>query len=168
VAGISSRRTAPSPSSARPVRRSVSLLQATRGDRPITPIYAGRRVTVESAEMVSIYVMGKVNRRAIQYPQGQRRGDGGVAVAGGAMPDAALTNIRISHFNGEIETVSFAPPPDGSQKNPLRLKNGDLVSVTDTIPSSLSSGGSTNPASSRSGRQAGEAVGCVRDGEGCG
>ncbi|MCL5105323.1 MAG: polysaccharide export protein [Armatimonadetes bacterium] len=116
---------------------SVSLREATRGDRPNNPdIRPGDVVTVESAEMVSIYVMGKVNRPGLYNVRKDSAGVmEAIAVAGGAMPDAALTNIRVSHLNGEIETVSFAPSgPDGNQKNTLRLKNGDLVSVTDTIP----------------------------------
>lgn len=116
------------------VRESVTYQQAISGDEAYNKLlHAGDVVTVESPEIISFYVMGKVFRPGAFTLRKDNAGIlQAISLAGGTMDDAALSKVTVTHLNGESETISLVSVTlDGKQSEPLKLQSGDLVVVPD-------------------------------------
>lgn len=116
-------------------KESVSLTEVMRGSEAANKtIFAGDVVTVESVELIPIYVMGQVARPGLYN---LRKDSAGVleaiTVAGGTTESAALSKITITHLAGDSETMSIVPAVmGGKQQGSLKLRPGDLVVVPES------------------------------------
>lgn len=114
------------------LKESVPLSDVMHGSEPANKtVYADDVITIESVEMIPIYVMGHVARPGVYN---LRKDSAGVleatAMAGGTTDDAALSKVTITHLTGDSETVSILPAMlEGKQKTSVKLRSGDLVVV---------------------------------------
>ena len=116
-------------------KESVQLTEVMRGDDSANkPIFANDVVTVESVELMPIYVMGQVARPGLYS---LRKNSAGVleaiTVAGGTLENAALSKVTITHLTGDSETVDIAPAVMAvKQPSSTKLRSGDLVLVPES------------------------------------
>lgn len=113
-------------------KESVPLVEVMRGaETGNKPVYPGDVITIESVELIPIYVTGEVNRPGLYN---LRKDSAGVleaiTVAGGSTDDAALSRVSVTHLTGQTETVNMLPATtEGKQQSPVKLQSGDLVVV---------------------------------------
>jgi polysaccharide export outer membrane protein len=116
-------------------KESVQLTEVMRGSEAANkPIFANDVVTVESVELMPVYVMGQVTRPGLYS---LRKGSAGVleaiTVAGGTLESAALSKVTITHLSGDSETIDIVPAVmAGKQQASLKLRSGDLVLVPES------------------------------------
>lgn len=123
----------------------VSVLHASTGERQVVGVanvlytnpdanlvlQDGDVVNVEAVEGLPVYVLGKVRLPGMY----KLRQDGSgvmeaLTMAGGAVDDAAVSRVTITHTNGTTETVDLTPAVlQGKQEPNIKLASGDIVVV---------------------------------------
>ena len=113
----------------------ISLQQAMRGDTAANQLLeTGDVITVESVELIPVYVMGKVRVPGLYSLRKESAGVlEAITMAGGPTEDAALTKVTVTHLSGESETMNIVPVTiEGKQESPIKLLSGDLLVVPES------------------------------------
>ncbi len=117
-------------------KQSVSLQEAMKGSESANvSVRSGDVITVEAVELIPVYVMGKVARAGLYNIRSNSAGVlEAITVAGGAMDDAALSKVTVTHLDGASETISILPTTvEGKRETLVKLRSGDLVVVPDSM-----------------------------------
>lgn len=115
-------------------RQTVSLSDVVTGSGGANLVIEnGDVLTIDDGEM-PIYVVGKVGKAGLFRVQREKSGIMEVlAMASGVLPDAALTNVTITHLSGVSEVVNIAPAIiDGKEAPRVKLESGDMISVPES------------------------------------
>ena len=110
----------------------VALKEVLFGDTQANAVVqSGDVLTIEPLATLPVYLMGKVTTPGLYRV---RKDCAGVvealALAGGTLEDAALTNVTITHLLGSSETVNLAPDIlEGKRECSFKLQSGDMVLV---------------------------------------
>lgn len=112
-------------------RQTVKLTDVLRGPEEANfGIGSGDVLTVEQTETLPIYVTGRVKNPGIyRMRKDSARVVQALASAGGALEDAALTRVTVTHADGRVETVNASTILDGKPGTVIVLQPGDLVTV---------------------------------------
>jgi polysaccharide export outer membrane protein len=109
----------------------AALRYAADANHPLLP---GDVLTVSPLRAVSVLVAGKVRQPGSYFV---KRGEGAVtaiALAGGALPEAALSRVTITHADGTATTANLLGPlRDGAGAGDLPLRAGDQVLVPEAV-----------------------------------
>ena len=117
------------------VKETVTIPDVMRGSETANlPIYPGDVISIESVELIPVYVMGEVEHPGLYN---LRKDSAGVleaiTVAGGAKDNAVLSKVSITHLAGDNETVNILPAvQEGKNQSSIKLRSGDLVVVPES------------------------------------
>lgn len=116
-------------------RIEVSYLDATadRNGKNIT-VQPGDVITVETEELLSIYVVGKVKSPGLYKLRAVESTPVAAILAAGGLDEGAATNtVKVVHTSGAEETLNLTPVLIRGESVPQpRLKPGDLVVVPES------------------------------------
>ena len=95
------------------------------------PLQPGDVVNVQTVKQWPIYVMGQVKEPGIYQLREDNNGIlEALALAGGTLNTAALSEVMVTHTTGTSELVNLSPSiRDGEQQERKELKPGDLIIV---------------------------------------
>lgn len=117
-------------------KKSIGKLEdVIRGDNEANlPLQSGDVLTIDSGEVIPIYVMGRVKDPGLYKVRQTEAGVmKAIALAGGTMEDAAISAVCITHLSGESETVDLTSAiTDGKPAMDTGLQSGDMVLVPET------------------------------------
>ncbi len=109
----------------------AALRHAPDADLPLQP---GDELTVTPLRVVTVLVAGKVRAPGSYLV---KQGDGAlaaIALAGGALPEAALSHVTVAHADGTSSTANLLGPlRDGTGPGDVALRAGDQVVVPESI-----------------------------------
>jgi polysaccharide export outer membrane protein len=107
------------------------LSDMLRGDSAANPaLSAGDVIMIDAGDIIPIYVTGKVKSPGL-YRLGKDDANvlKAIALAGGALQDASLSNVKIVHLSGSSQIADVTNNTNTQQSQNLKLQPGDLIIV---------------------------------------
>ena len=94
-------------------------------------VESGDVVLIEAQETLPVYVVGKVRNPGLyRLRKDALHSMAAVTLAGGALDDAAMDRVTITHLSGSVSTVDLsAAVQGGKQGSDVALQSGDLITV---------------------------------------
>ncbi len=113
-------------------RQTIPLVEVFKGaPESNARVESGDVITIEAAETIPVYVTGKVKSQGLYRLRKDTPGViQAIALAGGALEEAALDRVSITRLDGSVKKIDLIPAvSSGSQEANVALQPGDLVVV---------------------------------------
>jgi len=113
-------------------RESIEMVAVFNGSSEANKaIESGDVLTIEAQETMPVYIVGKVKNPGMYRLRTDTSGVmQAITLAGGALEDAAMTKVSITHLNTKSETINLASAiSDGKEQSNVKLQPGDLIVV---------------------------------------
>lgn len=117
-------------------RKTVKLTDALSGDVTANlPLDSGDILTIEAQATFPVYVMGKVRNPGLYRIRTDSAGlMEAITLAGGALEDASLERVTVTHIDGTSEVFNLVPwMTKGEQAKRIPIRASDLITVPEEI-----------------------------------